>query len=112
MFKSSIYLVDPNNTGWQNYLAKQNDDVYSVFDFDGYHIDQLGDRGADYDYNGNAIDMAAGFKSFIQAMKTKHPGKRLVMNAVARYGQQKLPKVVLWTSCTMRFGVMTRIILH
>jgi len=90
MFKSSIYLVDPNNTGWQNYLAKQNDDVYSVFDFDGYHIDQLGDRGTDYDYNGNAIDMAAGFKSFIQAMKTKHPGKRLVMNAVARYGQQKI----------------------
>ena len=44
-FKSSIYITNPANSEWQEYIGNRNDDIYSVLDFDGYQIDQLGDRG-------------------------------------------------------------------
>ena len=50
-------------------MVQQNNDVYEVFDFDGYQIDQLGGRGTLYDYNGNSVDLAATFPAFIKAMK-------------------------------------------
>lgn len=60
LFKSDIYFVDPSNTAWQQYLNLKNSDVYSVFNFDGFHIDQVGNRDGNlYTYNGNSIDLAA-----------------------------------------------------
>ena len=87
-FKSDIYLVDPSNISWQQYLIEKNNDVYDVFDFDGFHIDQLGDRGNLYRYDGSAINLAASYKPFIEAMKAASPLKKVVMNAVNQYGQQ------------------------
>jgi dextranase len=87
-FKSDIYLTDAGNTSWQQYIAGKHNDVYQALPFDGFHIDQLGNRGALYNYNGTALDQAATFKPFIQAMKTAAPGKKLLMNAVNQYGQQ------------------------
>ncbi|MBO9635610.1 MAG: glycoside hydrolase family 66 protein, partial [Chitinophagaceae bacterium] len=89
-FKSDIYVTDAGNTNWQQYIAARHNDVYQALNFDGFHIDQLGDRGALYTYNGTAIDQAATFKPFIQAMKTAQPNKKLVMNAVNQYGQAGL----------------------
>lgn len=89
-WKSNIYVLDPGNPEWQKYLAERNDEVYSAFDFDGYQIDQLGDRGDLYDYNGNKINLPKGYASFIDAMKTAHPSKRLVMNAVSSYGASQI----------------------
>lgn len=86
-FRSSIYLTNPDNIEWQNYLAGRHNDVYKVFDFDGYHIDQLGNRGAVYDYSGNTVKLDETYKSFISAMKQANPNKRLIMNAVSQYGQ-------------------------
>ena len=37
---------------WQRYLCDRNDEVYRLFDFDGYQIDQLGRRGPRYDATG------------------------------------------------------------
>lgn len=88
-FRSSIYLTNPANTEWQSYLANRNKDVYDVFGFDGYHIDQLGNRGTVYDYHGNQVKLDDVYQSFITAMAQASPGKRLVMNAVSQYGQQK-----------------------
>ena len=88
-FKSSIYLVNPANEDWQRYLAAQHDEVYKVFDFDGYQIDQLGYRGYDvYDYVGNFVELSEGFAPFIHTMKAAQPNKRIVMNAVGQYGQE------------------------
>lgn len=88
-FRSNIYLTDPGNPEWQSYLAARNEEVYGVFGFDGFHIDQLGDRGTVYDYNGNAVKLDEAYRLFIAAMKRAAPHKRLVMNAVSQYGQQK-----------------------
>lgn len=86
--KSPIYLLDPSNTNWQQYIAARNADMYAVYNFDGYHIDQLGDWGPVYNYNGGLINFAASFNPFIQSMKTLNTGKRLVFNAVNQFGQQ------------------------
>ncbi len=85
-----IYLYDPSNADWQNYLADRNDDVYATFDFDGYHIDQLGYRGDSYTYDGKKINLPQGYASFINAMKQRHPDKNLVMNAVSNYGSDEI----------------------
>ncbi len=87
-FKSNIYLTNPGNTSWQQYLAGKTQDMYDVYAFDGYHVDQVGDLGVHYDYDGNRIDVPSGFESFLSAMKTAAPSKRLVMNAVNQFGQE------------------------
>lgn len=89
-WKSSIYVLDPGNEEWQAYLGDRNEEVYSSFGFDGYQIDQLGNRGDLYDYNGNKINLPKGYASFIDAMKAKHPSKRLVMNAVSSFGASQI----------------------
>jgi dextranase len=90
MFKSNIWLLDPSNTSWQKYIAAKTQDAYTVFGFDGYHIDQLGDQGTVYNYTGQTVNLSTAFESFINAMKTDQPNKRLVMNAVNQFGQQNI----------------------
>lgn len=89
-WKSNINLMDPANVSWQNYLADRNDDVYASLDFDGYHIDQVGDRGTVYDYYGSKLNLTDGFASFIKKMKSRQPNKSLVMNAVSNFGSQQI----------------------
>ena len=89
-WKSDIYVVNPANEGWLNYLAERNDEVYSMLDFDGYQIDQLGWRGNVYDYDGNPINLCDAFSTFINHMKNRHPDKRLIMNAVGQWGAQQI----------------------
>lgn len=87
-FKSAIYIANPHNADWCNYISARNDEVFAVFNFDGWQIDQLGGRGTIYDYNGANVDLPSAFGNFINKMKADQPTKRLVMNAVGQYGQQ------------------------
>lgn len=90
-FKSSIYIIDPSNTGWQQYISAKTNDVYTVFGFDGYQIDQVGNRNKNlYNYAGELVDLPSTFASFINAIKSAAPQKRLVMNAVTQYGQPQI----------------------
>ena len=88
-FRSSIYLTDPGNSEWQQYLKNKNNDVYAVFGFDGFHIDQLGNRGSLYNYTGEEVKLEETLGTFIASMKQGNPDKRLVMNAVSQFGQQQ-----------------------
>lgn len=87
-FLSNLYLLDPANTGWQNYMAAEVNNVYKYLSFDGYHMDQVGDRGTRYRYDGTNASLNNSFKPFIEAIKTVAPAKYNVLNAVAQYGQQ------------------------
>ena len=87
-FISNIYLLDPSNTSWQQYLINQIKIVYQFLDFDGYHMDQVGDRGSRYTYDGAFLNLAETFKPFIEAIRSDEPHKDIVMNAVAQYGQK------------------------
>jgi dextranase len=87
-FLSNIYLLDPSNPAWQQYLINKNKKVYQFLDFDGFHMDQLGDRGARYKYDGTYLNLSLTYKPFIYAIKTDEPQKDIVMNAVSQYGQK------------------------
>lgn len=89
-WKSNITLVNPGNIAWQDYFARKVGDVYKTFDFDGFHIDQVGNRDPEYDYYGSKINVTQGFASFIAKMKKSDPAKRLVMNAVSNYGAKQM----------------------
>ncbi|NUQ81411.1 MAG: cycloisomaltooligosaccharide glucanotransferase [Bacteroidetes bacterium] len=89
-FLSDIYVVHPGLTEWTTWLAQRNDDVYAVYPFDGFHIDQLGDRGTLYDYDGKTVALTGLFPGFIAAMKSAHSEKDLVFNAVNQYGQSQI----------------------
>ncbi|MGN6180849.1 MAG: glycoside hydrolase family 66 protein [Mucilaginibacter sp.] len=91
-FKSNLYILDPSNTGWQNFLAGKTQDVFQVYNFDGWQIDQLGDRGTVYNYSGSQVDVSSTFNPFITAMRAALPQKRMVMNAVNKYGQAGIAK--------------------
>ncbi|MCR5076499.1 MAG: leucine-rich repeat protein [Prevotella sp.] len=92
----SIYLMDPGNKDWQNYLAAEVGKVYENLDFDGFHIDQVGEQRHSYyhkDNDGKNYGMtafSAGFASFINSMKAADNDKLLVMNAVSNYGSSDI----------------------
>jgi dextranase len=87
-FLSNLYLVDPSNVAWQQYLIAENKKVYQHLAFDGFHMDQLGERKPRYLYNGNPVNLNQTFLPFISAVKASEPQKDLVMNAVNQYGQE------------------------
>ena len=89
-FRSNIYLVNPGHPGWLDYFAARVDEVYQVFDFDGFHIDQLGNRGTRYGADGKTVDVPAGYGLFLDKMKQAQPSKKLAFNAVSRYGQARI----------------------
>lgn len=87
-FLSNIFLLDPSNAEWQQYIENENKKVYQYLDFDGYHMDQLGDRGTRYTYDGTLLKLDQTYKPFIESVKSDEPDKYIVMNAVNQYGQQ------------------------
>jgi dextranase len=89
-FISDIFLTDPSNTEWQSYLINENRKVYQALAFDGFHMDQLGDRGTRYNYSGTQLNLALTFQPFIEAVDADAPEKYIVMNAVNQYGQERI----------------------
>lgn len=67
--------------------------MYKVYDFDGYHIDQVGNRDKNlYKFDGSLVDVSQTFEPFIHSMKTFDSSRLLVMNAVNQYGQQGIAR--------------------
>lgn len=85
-WQSDIYLMNPGNPNWQNYLEDRYNEVYANYDFDGYQIDQVGGRGDVFEKSGTKIDLEYNYKLFLRAMKGHRKDKRLVMNSVDGYG--------------------------
>ncbi|WP_055107220.1 glycoside hydrolase family 66 protein [Paenibacillus ihumii] len=83
---SDIMLYDPSNTDWQKYLIEKEAEVFKHLPFDGWHVDQLGDRGGLWNAQGESVKLPEGYVSFLKSAK-----ERLdiyyVMNAVGQYGQ-------------------------
>ncbi|MCA1040671.1 glycoside hydrolase family 66 protein [Bacillus infantis] len=86
-WKSNLLIMNPANPWWQDHLIKQQKMVYEYLGFDGWHIDQLGDRGEVFNEHGDSIQLAESFQPFLEKIKQKLPDKEIVMNAVNQFGQ-------------------------
>ena len=85
-----ILIADPSNEEWQNYIFDKTAGVYSNLDFAGWHLDQLGNRGTVYDYKGYEVSLPETYQDFLVELNSKFPEKKMVLNSVDQYGQQKI----------------------
>ncbi|MCL4509897.1 MAG: T9SS type A sorting domain-containing protein [Bacteroidetes bacterium] len=86
---SSLYIMDPSNSDWKNYIYAQERRVFLALPFDGWHVDQLGYLGPQWNYNGQTVDLPSTFTSFLSGARTQL-NVDLVMNAVGQYGQSQI----------------------
>ncbi|MEK4877953.1 MULTISPECIES: glycoside hydrolase family 66 protein [Paenibacillus] len=83
---SDIMLYDPSNPEWQSYLIAKEKAALEHLPFDGWHVDQLGDRGTLFNSEGQIVKLPQAYVSFLKAAK-KELDVDYVMNAVDQYGQ-------------------------
>ncbi|MCC3377209.1 glycoside hydrolase family 66 protein [Cohnella sp. REN36] len=88
---SDLLLQDPSNPDWQRYLFAKERETFRLLPFDGWHVDQLGDRGARWNAEGKSVNLAATYAPFLQAAK-RSVDVDYVMNAVGQFGQPYLAK--------------------
>jgi dextranase len=86
---SKLYLMNPGNPEWQQYIFGQQQQVFENFVFDGWHIDTLGKRGDRWDWNGEPVDLAATYAPFTNNARAALQ-KRVLFNAVGGYGQDEI----------------------
>lgn len=86
---TKLYLMNPANVHWQQYLFGQMQLVFDHFAFDGWHIDTLGKRSAIWDADGQTINLPAAYVEFTNAAKAALD-KRMVFNTVGGYGQDQV----------------------
>jgi dextranase len=87
-----LNVLNPANPGWRSYFLNEVGKVYDAanLNFDGWHVDQLGDNGTVYNYDGQTVQLGPAFGSFLSAAKQARSTKRLVMNAVNQFGQSDI----------------------
>ena len=84
-----IYLMDPNNRDWKDYIFEKMQQVYQALDFDGWHIDQLGDRGTRWNYQQQPVIIRNAFKTYLSEAQ-HYLNIPLITNAVNQYGQEEI----------------------
>jgi dextranase len=87
-------ILNPGNPEWQRYLLQNVDQVYAArnLGFDGWHVDQLGDPGKVYTFDGRRNNPSLAFGGFLTDAKQAQPQRPLVMNAVNQWGQEQIAK--------------------
>ena len=88
---SYIMVFNPLHPDWRNYIFYEEEKVFTVFPFDGWHVDQLGKTG--YSYEGDWIDMPSTYASFIQEGKSKL-NTRFTFNAINEWGNEQIANKV------------------
>ncbi|UAJ79807.1 carbohydrate-binding protein [Leifsonia sp. ZF2019] len=84
---TNLYMFNPANTSWQNYITAKYVDEANTMGFDGVHLDQLGNWGAMTDTSNNPVDLPSGLASLVAASRSAlGTGKALGFNAVDGYG--------------------------
>ena len=91
-----LQYFNPLNSDWQKYIFAREKEVFSAFDFDGWHGDTIGEMGmmktADgeplgIDESGNPIHYVKDtYTQFLNAAKEAIGGKYLVFNPVGAQG--------------------------
>jgi dextranase len=85
---SKLLYMNPNNLDWQRYIFGQMKALFSVYAFDGWHVDTFGEKGA-FAFDRSPVDFIGGFRSYIDHAHTAI-GKPIVFNAVNTWGQDQI----------------------
>ncbi len=84
-----IYMMNTADSSWNNYVIASMAKTFEHLDFDGWHVDQIGDLGELYGYNAEQVVLKETFTPFL--LKSKQMlNTKLVMNAVAQYGSAEI----------------------
>ena len=84
-----IYMMNTSNSSWNEYVINSMSTTFEHLDFDGWHVDQIGDLGELYGYDGKQVILKNTFTPFLKNAK-QSLNKKLVMNAVAQYGSAEI----------------------
>lgn len=85
-WEDDICYMDPGNAEWQDYLIENTKPIKSVMNFDGWHVDQIGDIRPVYNIQHEDVKLDSTFRPFLQKAKEKLQ-MPIVMNAVNQYAQ-------------------------
>ncbi|WP_309121875.1 glycoside hydrolase family 66 protein [Paenibacillus sp.] len=88
---SDLYIMDPSNPKWLAYLFEEERKAFEALPFDGWHVDQLGDRGTLYTADGEKRNLMLAYGDMLREAKDAL-GVELVMNAVSQFGQRLIAK--------------------
>lgn len=92
---TNLWIMDPTNTDWRDHITAQYSDQIDTFDFDGTHIDQLGNwgdgasNGGMTDATGNPVDIPIGFRDLV-ADTREQTAKPVGFNAVDGFAGSSL----------------------
>ena len=81
----ALYLFNPGSPEWRRFLFHQEAEVFAAYPFDGWQVDQVGDRGDEYDGAGRPVTVWKTFRPFLNAAKSALH-KTVVFNNVGAYG--------------------------
>ncbi|MDQ3927633.1 MAG: carbohydrate-binding protein, partial [Chloroflexota bacterium] len=77
-----LWLFNPANENWQNYIINEYKDAINTAAFDGVQIDQMGQRNNVYDYNGFSHYIPPTFPQFLQSVKSSLQANNSARSAV------------------------------
>lgn len=84
-----LFVFDPANRDWQQYIFAQERQVFAHFGFDGWHIDTLGKRGLRWNWDQQIVDMPDAYVDFVSQARAAL-GTRVVFNSVGGYAQNQI----------------------
>jgi dextranase len=66
-----LFLFDPGNPGWQEWMISEYVDAIQRLGFDGVHIDQIGPRYGLFRFGGSRVELPETFPSFLGAVDAR-----------------------------------------
>ncbi|WP_069649068.1 glycoside hydrolase family 66 protein [Caloranaerobacter ferrireducens] len=66
-----LWLFNPANEEWQNYIINEYKDAVNTASFDGIQIDQMGQRDNVFDYFGRPLYLNDSFSDFVNEAKSQ-----------------------------------------
>lgn len=96
----SLYFMNPLNQAWQEYIFAQENHIFAVLDFDGWHGDTVGDWGKMVDVFGNPLgigeqgepvyEVKETYRQFLNAAKKALGKHYLSFNPVGAQGIEQV----------------------
>lgn len=95
-----LWLMNPANADWADHITGEYADQVDTFEFDGTHLDQLGNWGKNApggevdggmtDVDGNRVNLPQAFANLVASTKTATGDKAVGFNAVDGFGGEAL----------------------